>query len=69
MNVDAYIVDGMTTPFILAFGDTGREIKVENSTAPPTVDLEGHVFKVRILPEKLSRLNKYRTHRWVRRIV
>lgn len=89
INVDAYVVNGMTTPFILGndfadqysisivrrngssylvFGDTGRELEVESSTAPSIVDLQGRTFQVRVLPEATSRLAKQRKHRWSQKI-
>ncbi len=84
LNVDAYVVNGMSTPFILgndfadqysisiirrdgssylSFGDSDREVKVENSTAPSTVDSEGRVFKIRVLHEVSSRMARARAHR------
>lgn len=84
INVDAYIVRGMSTPFILgndyadqysisiirregesflSFGDTGRELKVENSTSSSFLDDRGNTFKVRVIAEASTRFAKIKAHR------
>ena len=84
IKVEAYVVNGMTTPFILGndfadqysistirkegetyleFGETGRQIRVENSTGTPLIDELGQVFKIRTLPELQAKGSQERRHR------
>jgi len=84
MNVEAYVVKGMTTPFILGndfadqysisilrkdeettliFGDSNREVKVENSTGSSLINEEGHAFRIRTSPGLSSRTVKGKLHR------
>lgn len=84
LHVEAYVVKGMSTPFILGndfadqyaisiirkdgssyleFGNSGRKIKVENSTSPSLQDSNGHVFSVRTIPNLPSITAKFKAHR------
>ncbi|THH23196.1 hypothetical protein EUX98_g7980, partial [Antrodiella citrinella] len=48
MNVEAYVVKGMTAPFILGndFADHSRIVPVQNSLLPGMEDENGHTFSV-----------------------
>ncbi|THH26480.1 hypothetical protein EUX98_g7699 [Antrodiella citrinella] len=48
MNVEAYVVKGMTAPFILGndFADHSRIVPVQNSLVPGMEDENGHAFSV-----------------------
>lgn len=71
LSVEAYVVKGMSTPFILGndfadqfsisvmrnegkshllFGDSSRQMQVDNSTSPSMLDEDGHAFKVNVTP-------------------
>ncbi|KAJ7336115.1 hypothetical protein DFH08DRAFT_965018 [Mycena albidolilacea] len=84
LNVDAYVVDDMTTPFILGndfmdqysisiireegtthleFGDSGRRLRVESSTAPSLIDNGGHAFKVKCARVNTTAGSKKAMHR------
>jgi len=86
ITVEAYVVKGMTTPFILGndfadqysisivrregksyltFGDSGRELPVENTTTM-LEDEDGHAFKVRVAadPNKIRSRQHRRSQRY-----
>ena len=73
VEVEAYVVKGMTTPIILGndfadqysmmFGNTGRKSKIESSVSSPLRDEEGHAFKIRVLPDFSSLRAKFKAHR------
>jgi hypothetical protein len=89
LNVDAYVVDEMMTPFILGndfadqysisilreegnthlqFGDSGRRLRVENSTSPSLVDEAGHAFEVKCARVRAKKDAKQANHRRNQRI-
>ncbi|KAK1215716.1 hypothetical protein PQX77_021659 [Marasmius sp. AFHP31] len=86
INVDMYVVNGMSMPFILGndfqdqydlsvmrrdgrsflkFGESERELEVENSISSKRTDKNGHVFRILVR----IRLNKVEVHAKNRTII
>ena len=67
INVEAYVVKGMSTPFILGNDFTDQysilviwkeRMPVNNSVSPPFIDEEGHTFKLRILSSSTRSMHR-----------
>jgi hypothetical protein len=76
INVKAYVVKGMSTPYILGsdlanqysisvlwneglssvlFGSSGQQVPVNNSTSSPSLDKDGHAFRIHVQSDLTNR--------------
>ena len=89
IDVEAYVVKGMTTPVILGndfadqfcisivqdesatyllFGDSGRCTKIQNSIGSVLQGEDGHMFKIRTIPNLPSLLTKFKAYQCAKKV-